>query len=149
MRGKNLTDILKKKYDTNNPFKIAKELNIIILYEELGTIKGYYNSFSRQKFIHINNNLCEEEKLFTCAHELGHALMHPKANTPFLKNNTLFSINRLEIEANQFAVDLLINDFELKTLIEENLYTTYQLSDYFRLDLDIINYKLKRLYKNF
>ena len=75
--------------------------------------------------------------------------MHPKANTPFLKNNTLFSINRLEIEANQFAVDLLIDDFELKTLIEENLYTTYQLSGYFRLDLDIINYKLKRLYKNF
>ena len=48
----------------------------------------------------------ETRQLFTCAHELGHAVMHPKANTPFLREHTLFSVNKLEIEANRFAVCL-------------------------------------------
>ena len=98
------------KYKTNNPQEIAQELGIIILFEPLGEINGYYNTAFRQKFIHINNTLVEAKQKFTIAHELGHALLHPKANTPFLRDNTLFSINKLEIEANKFAVDLLITD---------------------------------------
>ncbi|MGR4027274.1 ImmA/IrrE family metallo-endopeptidase, partial [Bacillus sp. ZZQ-131] len=47
---------------------------------------------------------------FVCAHELGHAVLHPKANTPFLRNQTFFSVDRLEIEANTFAVELLLTD---------------------------------------
>jgi Zn-dependent peptidase ImmA (M78 family) len=47
---------------------------------------------------------------FVCAHELGHAVLHPKSNTPFLRANTLFSIEKLEVEANTFAVELLLPD---------------------------------------
>src|SRR5690606_32336512 len=59
---------------------------------------------------HINNDLDRPMQRFVCAHELGHAMLHPGINTPFLKANTLFSINRLEREANEFAVELLIPD---------------------------------------
>jgi Zn-dependent peptidase ImmA (M78 family) len=100
---------LVKKYETRDPFRIAKELGIIILYEPLGTINGYYNKVYRQKFIHINENLTEYNKIFTAAHELGHALLHPNSNTPFMKSYTFMNIDRLEIEANEFAVNLIGN----------------------------------------
>ncbi|SCC56917.1 Uncharacterized protein BCZB5J_04525 [Bacillus cereus] len=99
-----------KKHSTANPFEIAKRKNILVLFEDLGNTLGFYNTYKRFKFIHINNRIDETTQRFVCAHELGHALLHPKANTPFLRNKTLFSIDRLEIEANTFAVELLLPD---------------------------------------
>lgn len=99
-----------EKHTTTNPFEIAKRKNIIVLFEDLGNTLGFYNTYKRIKFIHINNRMDEITQRFVCAHELGHALLHPKANTPFLRNKTLFSVDRLEIEANTFAVELLLTD---------------------------------------
>ncbi|PFJ52689.1 ImmA/IrrE family metallo-endopeptidase [Bacillus thuringiensis] len=99
-----------KKHGTTNPFEIAKRKNIIVLFEDLGNTLGFYNTYKRFKFTHINNKIDEITQRFVCAHELGHALLHPKANTPFLRNKTLFSVDRLEIEANTFAVELLFTD---------------------------------------
>lgn len=102
---------LMKKHKTNNPFEIARAENIMILREPLGEIRGYYNKYVQQKMIHINWNL-EENSFsgrFTCAHELGHVRLHPNANTPFLRKNTYFSINKFEREANTFAVFMLIS----------------------------------------
>lgn len=99
-----------KKYKTNCPFQIAKEKGIVILYEDLGSIFGYYSNYKRIKLIHINNKLDEHSQRFVCAHELGHAILHPKSNTPFLRNNTFYSVDKIEVEANTFAVELLIPD---------------------------------------
>ncbi|MCY7774064.1 ImmA/IrrE family metallo-endopeptidase [Bacillus licheniformis] len=96
-----------KKFETNNPFKIAKELGIEVVYEDLGRALGYYSRHFRVKVIHINQNANEQSKEFICAHELGHAICHPDANTPFLKKQTLFSTDRIELEANFFAINLL------------------------------------------
>lgn len=148
MYTENIVEELKKKYGTNDPFELAKYLNIIVLYEELGEIKGYYNKYVRQKFIHLNTNLNEYERSFTCGHELGHAVMHPNSNTPFLRENTLFSVERLEIDANQFSVDLIIDTDKIKELLEERFYTIEQVSNYFGIDKKIIEYKIKRMYKN-
>lgn len=128
------------KYKTNNPQEIAQELGIIILFEPLGEINGYYNTAFRQKFIHINNTLVEAKQKFTIAHELGHALLHPKANTPFLRDNTLFSINKLEIEANKFAVDLLITD---EAIAEVKHLTLDQMSNYFGIHKNLMKLRLK------
>lgn len=104
---------LKKKYGTSNPFDLAACLGIKVIYEELGNINGYYNKQLRMKQIHINCNLPGHLQLLTCAHELGHALIHPNANTPFLRNSTLLSVNKMEMEANKFAVELLLPDDDL------------------------------------
>lgn len=128
------------KYKTNNSQEIAQELGIIILFEPLGEINRYYNTAFRQKFIHINNTLVEAKQKFTIAHELGHALLHPKANTPFLRDNTLFSINKLEIEANKFAVDLLITD---EAIAEVKHLTLDQMANYFGINKNLIKLRLK------
>lgn len=128
------------KYQTNNPQEIAQELGIIVLFEPLGDINGYYYTAFRQKLIHININLTERKQQFTIAHELGHALLHPKANTPFLRDNTLFSINKLEIEANKFAVDLLITD---ESIAEVKHLTLDQMANYFGINKNLIKLRLK------
>ena len=110
-----------KKYDSNDPFYIADHKGIEILYEPLGNIYGYYNYYKRIKMIHINNSLEEKLQRFTCAHELGHALLHHDINTTFLKSKTFFSTSKIEREANTFAVELLIPDSDLSEFQDTNL----------------------------
>ena len=100
-------------YKTRDPFEIARLKHILIIFEDLGTINGYYKKAYRQKQIHINQNLPRHRQRFVCAHELGHAILHPNSNTPFLRGNTFFLVDKLEIEANSFALELLISDEEL------------------------------------
>ena len=108
--------ILIQRYKTKNPIDLAKSMGIIVIFEPLGEINGYFNTAFRQKIIHINSELSYHKQIFTAAHELGHALLHPHANTPFLRESTLFSVNKLEIEANKFAVDFLISDEDIRNI---------------------------------
>lgn len=100
---------LVKVHETRDPYKIAKELGVIIIEEDLGEVYGYYNWYKRIKFLHINSKLSYSEKLVTCAHELGHAICHPSENTPALTQSNLISEYKIEKEANYFATKLLID----------------------------------------
>lgn len=117
MNTKTIAEAMAKKYRTRNPFDLAEAKNIIVLFEPLGNILGFYNRCYRQSFIHINQELDGNHATFTCAHELGHAILHPKVNTPFLREHTMFSVDKLELNANRFAVDLLYDDEELKDFL--------------------------------
>lgn len=103
--------LLINKFDTNCPFKLAKLLGIQVIHEPLGNVLGYYSKHFRIKIIHINESVEENKAKFVCAHELGHAVCHPDSNTSFLKKNTFFSTDRIEVEANTFALELLFNDY--------------------------------------
>lgn len=69
---KGLAEQICKKYNSRDPFEIAEGRNIIVLYEPLGSIRGYYSKSLRQAFIHINQDLERQQALFTCGHELAH-----------------------------------------------------------------------------
>lgn len=114
---KKLVSQLIKKYGTSNPFKLAEQLGIAVVFEPLGSIHGYYSRSHRIKVLHINSNLSCEKQLSTCAHELGHALLHPDENTAFLKSKTLYPTDRIEVEANEFMTELL---FKTKNSITIN-----------------------------
>jgi len=98
---------LLKEHNTNCPFKIAKERGILVIQENLGSLYGYCNKAFRIPMIHINENLSEGEKIFTCGHELTHAIEHPDINTPFLKKNTFFSTDKFEMEAHYLSIQLI------------------------------------------
>lgn len=131
---------LERKYQTRNPFELAKSLGILIIREDLGTINGYYNKQFRIKQIHINCNLPEHLQKLTCAHELGHALLHPNSSTPFLRSCTFFSVDQMEIEANKFAMELLLPD---DILVEYQEYTIGGISRITGYSKELIELRLK------
>ncbi|WP_051691105.1 ImmA/IrrE family metallo-endopeptidase [Bacillus zhangzhouensis] len=103
---------LQNKFKSSDPFFIANKLDIIVIHEDLGNTLGYYSKHFRTKFIHINEKVSEKSSFFVCAHELGHALLHSNSNTPFLKRNTFFSTEKIELEANFFAMHLLFSSVQ-------------------------------------
>ncbi|WP_205597383.1 ImmA/IrrE family metallo-endopeptidase [Neobacillus thermocopriae] len=101
-------------YKTNCPFEVSKSKNIHVVFWNLHhEIWGFYKYERRNRFIFINNNLEIHQQRYVCAHELGHAILHTKVNTPFLRTNTLYSVDKIEREANEFAVNLLLFDKNL------------------------------------
>lgn len=111
-----------EKYKTNDPFELASYKNIHIVTWNLHIeIKGFYKYLRRNKFIFLNSALDEHSKRYVCAHELGHAILHPRKNTPFMRENTFFSIDRIEVEANTFAVELLLPDDRLEEYMNTRL----------------------------
>lgn len=99
-----------KKFDTRNPYELAKCLNVEVQVGQLGSRAGCYMFLKNHKCIFFNEDLEEKEMLLVMAHELGHAIMHRKENCYFIRNKTLLLTSRIEIEANTFAAELLIPD---------------------------------------
>lgn len=117
------------EHETRNPYKIAKNLGIIVIEEELGEVYGYYNKVNRIKMLHINSELNNKRQLYICGHELGHAICHPDEITPQLSNASITSELKIEKEADYFATNLLIND-EYKELYNP---TKYEILNYYGL----------------
>ncbi|NGP46018.1 ImmA/IrrE family metallo-endopeptidase [Bacillaceae bacterium SIJ1] len=128
-------------YKTNDPFEIASAKNIIVFEKDMHEeIMGFYKYIRRNKFIFVNANLNDDTKIFTCAHELGHSQLHPGISTPFLRRNTLYSIDKIEQEANRFAVELLMLDEDLYQLNDTNL-TIYDAAALYGIPDDVAHLK--------
>lgn len=112
------------RYDTNNPFEIARERNIRILHQPLKTTLGFYVRYRRIQNIILNDALPEGMQHFVCAHELGHSILHADLNVPKLTRYTMFSRDKFEMQANAFAVELLLPD---ELLREYEGYSIYHL----------------------
>lgn len=137
---KKIVAYYKKKFGTSDPFKIADALHIELIMGDIGSREGCYMYLKRHKCIFLNENLDEHEKLFVMAHELGHAVMHPKENCYFIRNKTLLLNSRNEIEANKFAMELLIDDV---VLAENNHLTISQMARMFGYYEKLIELRLK------
>ena len=140
MNIKRLVDSLVRKYKTRNPFEIISHLNVIVIFYPLHGVKGFYQYFQRNNIIYIDEALSENEKKFVCAHELGHMFLHKKANAIFMDSHTQLNTTKYEIEADRFAMNLLLSDDD----IEDNLdFSTAQLSRLFGYTKKLIELRLK------
>lgn len=114
--------MLKKKYDTNDPFEIAHQMKVEYIIGSIGSYSGCYMYLKRHRCIFLNENLTEHELRFVMSHELGHAVLHKYQNCYFIRHRTLLSCEKIEIEANRFALELLIDD----SVLEENRHLTIE-----------------------
>lgn len=113
-----------RRYKTDDPFLIADLKNIHIVYGDLGGKFGNYIKYKRSKFIILDDKRTPERILpFVCAHELGHALCTPNENTQWLKTYTMtINADYIERTANEFAVELLLNDKYISDHAEHSIY---------------------------
>lgn len=134
-----------KKYHTRSPYELADRMGIIVHRNELGRINGYYYRAYRIKHIVLNRSLeyMAPEERYVLSHELGHSVMHPDANTPFLKANTYLSVNRLEIQANKFAMELLLSDEDIQEYYIDYGYSIDMLSRLWGYQKELIELRLK------
>lgn len=126
------------RYNTNNPFEIARERNIRILYEPMKTTLGFYVRYRRFQHIILNDDLSEGMQRFVCAHELGHSILHADLNVPKLTRYTMFSRDKFERQANTFAVELLLPDDLLR---EYEGYSIYHLAASYGVPQEFVELK--------
>jgi len=132
-----------KKHQTNDFTVIAQQMNIQIVEHDLHEeIYGFYRYVRRNKYIFINSNLTENKKKFVRVHELGHVVLHPDVNTPFMRSNTFFSIDKIEHQANRFAVELLIPDDLVQEYLSQEM-TIYDIASLHHIPSELVELKLR------
>lgn len=117
-----------KRYRTSNPFELAEMLGIRISYKHFGSLKGMYFVVDRCAFITLSDTLDETMEKIVLFHEIGHHLLHRHLASKAFQEFGLYDMSsKPEMEANIFAANMLIDDYELDSLAREN-YTTSQIA---------------------
>lgn len=135
--AKNLIKKVKRdKFTPLNVHEIAKSLNIEILEGEFRDnngrdISGLIKVSGKEgtPIIAVKSSDSKERKRFTIAHEIGHFILHGNElahvdsdleSVVYRDKSSTMAINTKEIQANQFAAELLMPTDEIKTLILKN-----------------------------
>lgn len=89
-------DKLVNRYKTRDVYELVDKLDIILLKVQLNpSVNGMYQYFKRNKIIYLNDSLDPIIERYVLAHELGHAILHPKTNITYLESNTFYSKDEL------------------------------------------------------
>lgn len=131
---------LVRLFGTRDPFEMIKGVNVILVFYPLDGVRGFYQYFKRNNIIYIDESLSRHDQQFVCAHELGHMFLHKRSNALFMDTRTQFNTSRYELEADKFAVNLLISDSVLREYPD---YSTDQLSRLFGYSKKLIELRLK------
>ena len=139
---------LVKRYGTRDPFRIAKELGIEVLFcDDFGPLKGMYRVIKRNRFIFINKDLSPQMQRIVCAHELGHDQLHrnlAKGNS--LQEFMLYDMaTKPEYEANIVAAEILLDTDELLEYVYEYGYTSEQIARAMHTDINLVALKIAHL----
>lgn len=127
-------------FRSRDPFEMVKGMNVILVYYPLDGVRGFYQYFKRNNIIYLDERLSEYEKKFVLAHEIGHMVLHKKANAIFMDTRTQFNTSRYEQEANLFAMHLLVSD---DMFVECQNYTLEQISRALGYHQKLIELRLK------
>ena len=137
---KKIVNSLVKKHKTRDPFEIMKGMNVSLGPVPLEGVRGFYQYFQRNNIIYIDDSLPEHEQILVCAHELGHMLLHKKANALFMDTYTGFNTTKYEMEADLFAMELLVPD---EIFLEYQEFTTDQIARALGYNEELIKLRLK------
>lgn len=113
---------LVRKYDTCDPYRLAKALKIDVYALELPkSIRGFFIRPLKRRVIVLNSTMSEHERLVALCHELGHVRLHKGYGMlmrKYIRNS------KQEAEANEFALHLLsysrdIDAASLKPILDQ------------------------------
>ena len=139
-----------KRFGTRDPFEIAHMLGYSVKFINTKKQKGFCKILLNNFFIFINENMSPQMQRMTCAHELGHLLLHRDVlkRELFLAEMEIFDItDQKELEANEFAASLLIDDEELLQLLREE-YDVVTAASMLDVNVNMLMVKLLVMKKN-
>lgn len=142
----NVANKLIKKFDTRDPFQLCQAIGVEVFYADLGSLKGMYKYFKKNRFAVINENLDPFTKTLVCAHELGHDILHQNlARKVCLQEFILYDMkSRPEYEANLFASEILLPDDIILNLARDS-YDIEQISKELCTDINLIALKVSSM----
>ena len=145
-----LTEIgreLVKRSGTRDPFRIADDLGIVVLFRNLGKLKGMYRIIRRNRFIFIKQDLGEQKRIIVCAHEIGHDRCHQHlAKGGGIREFVLYDMtSKPEYEANIVAAEILLDTDEILEYIYDYGYTTEQIAGAMNTDINLVALKVAHL----
>lgn len=139
---------LVKRYRTRDPFEIAGQLGINIMFcNDFGPLKGMYRVIKRNRFIFLNNDLSEHMQRIACAHELGHDQLHRELaqNSPLREFMIYDMKSKPEYEANIVASEILLDSDEVLDFIYNYHYTAEQIASAMYTDINLVALKIAHL----
>ena len=139
-----------KRHNTRDPFRLAQLLGCYVKFINTKKQKGFCKIYLNNSFIFINRNMSLQMQRMTCTHELGHLLLHKDALTKrdYLVEMEIFDItDQRELEANQFAANILIDDEELLELLREG-YNVVRIASMLEINVNMLMVKLLTMNKS-
>ena len=139
---------LVQRFQTRDPFEIARALGIEVLFcENFGTLKGMYRVIKRNRFIFINKDLNPQMQRIVCAHELGHDQLHRNLATGnILREFMLYDMTtKPEYEANIVAAEILLDTNEVLDYVYNYGYTAEQIACCMKTDINLVALKIAHL----
>lgn len=111
------------RFGTRDPYEIARALGIGVSTDDIGSLRGFYTSIKRNRFIVIGSGQSFVMKRIVCAHELGHDRLHrDMAGATSFREFMIYRMDsRPEYEANVFAAALLLDEERLVELARDGL----------------------------
>ena len=99
--------LVKLSHEGKSIIEIFRDLNFVIGY--LDDNYPYINE-TKLRAVLLNPNLCENELIEVLTHELGHVYVHPNINTFKIHEIDPVWVKHLELEADTFASEYLLDD---------------------------------------
>ncbi len=107
--------LVKLSHEGKNIIEIFRDLNFVIGYLDndypyINETKGCNIKTTKLRAVLLNPNLHENELLEVLTHELGHVYLHPNINTFKIHEIDPVWVKDLELEADTFASEFLLDD---------------------------------------
>lgn len=149
----NISTIIKKAdqivsdCDTRDPFKVAAQRGIEIIYRDYKQQNGAYKIILGVPFIFLKNDLDPNFERIVVWHEIGHDVLHrsESGESVVFQEFSLFNMNnRMEYEANVFAAQASIDDDSILEYIR-NGYDFQQIAKALNSDTNLVALKIDAL----
>ena len=107
--------LVKLSHEGKSIIEIFRDLNFVIGYLDdnypyINENKGCNIKTTKLRAVLLNLNLCENELTEILTHELGHVYVHPNINTFKIHEIDPVWVKHLELEADTFASEYLLDD---------------------------------------
>ena len=137
-----------KKCGTRDPYRIAEELGINILYRDFKKQRGAYKVILKNRFIFLQNGLHPVIEQIVLRHEIGHDMLHRQEASLYggFQDFNIFDMreNRMEFEAIVFAALASLPDDTIIEYIKDG-YDIQQIAKAMHSDINLIALKVDTL----